>query len=430
MPTARPDIASIASGADLYAGWVPPVSRLAAFIGDSLTEHAFGACPWYLLNGMAGGPLQVIHNAGHSGQSISGLISQIDLAYTASGATGLAGLPPLGWVFLRIGTNTARGADGSTGVPIDGGSQTNYQTVITKLLTYAEHVVIFPVPPIGGVLKAINTAVAGYNSYLQSLVAADTTGRLHWIDDTADLTDETGAIVDGYFNPGDELHFYPPGQYQAALTAEAQLRALVASQGYPSQLVTNPADVYPAQDQWTVNPTNVGTGGTLATGVTGQAPNNCTVQVGSGGAATSAIVAADGADPNQVPWLRVTPTTLPASGGVGIIYDGAGRTVTSGDPAWVEQMLEVRLNDVDPAHLQEVRAVFQSGSYDVTKQLRAQFGGYPERITKTLTMRMALQRAAGWASTGTLKATVSVIGSGSHTGDVGSVDIRCYSNRG
>jgi hypothetical protein len=409
------------------------VSSTVAFIGDSITEENYGACPWVMALAMLGGSApQIIHNAGHSGQSISGLISQIDLNWIdlTGGPMGLDGMPTVGWIFLRIGTNTARGSAGSTGVPIDGGSQAAYDSLITKLLLHCGHLVIFPVPPIGGVSLAQNTAVPGYNNYLRSKVLADATGRLHWIDDCADLVDGSGDVIDGYFNPGDELHPYPPGQYQMALTAQDQLTALFANQSYTSGVSTDAADVYPTTDQWVGNHLNAGTGGTKGTGITGTAPNGWDVSCSSGAACAMSIVAADGGDSNSTPWARFTPSAGVSGGSISVDISGAGATVTSSTPVDVEQIAEIRFNAVDATAIREVYLGLQVDWYELPKRARIQVDGWSAgTITRTWHLRKATHRKDdNVGGSGGVRNKFAIL-TNAFSGSVGSIDVRCYTNR-
>lgn len=409
------------------------VARTAFIIGDSITEHNYGATPFYLQNGlMRGKSLQLIHNAGHSGQSISGLVSQIEENWidAAGGAMGLVDMPVCGWGFLRIGTNNARGTAGSAGVAIDGSMQTSYEAIITRLLDFCAHLVILPVPPIGGFGITKNTAVPGYNAFLQGLVAADTTGRLHWLDDCADLVDGSGNVIDGYFNPGDELHPIAAGQYRMALTAEAGLAALLANQAYTSDLITSAADVYPTTNNWNGNTTNAGTGGTLGTGVTGTAPDGFDFTCTSGAGAAVSIVAADGGDPNTVPWVRITPSATVSGGYIGCDISGSGRTVTTTDPQDIEQMAEVRFNSVDATKISEVQLELRVGAYELPKRARLQFGGWGSLISRTFVLRQRIHRKDANADTGTVRNKFTVVTGSTFTGSVGSIDFRCYSNKG
>lgn len=442
MATPRSTTYNTYSGGGIFAGIAgglvrppsSPVTGTIFFIGDSITEENYGCCPWVMALAMLGGNApKIVQNSGHAGQSISGLISQIDLSYVdlAGGPMGLVGMTPTGWGFLRIGTNNVRGAEGSTGVPLDGGMQADYVALITKLLTYCQHLVIFPVPPIGGITLAKNTAVSGYNDYLKSQVQADTTGRLHWIDDCADLVDGSGAVKAGYMHPTDELHPFPPGMYRMALTALPQLQSLFGAQTYTSGISTDAADVYPAQPQWVGNHVNAGSAGTLGAGITGTAPTGWDVTCSSGAACAVSIVAADGGDSNTVPWLRFTPSAGIASGYIGADITGGGAAVTSATPLDIEQIAEIRFNSVDATKIAEVNLALQVGGFFLPKDARIRVDGWNEStITRTWKLRKATHRKDNNAGGGSTVRNKFVIQTNAFSGGgAGSVDVRCYTNR-
>lgn len=402
-------------------------NRNFAVIGDSLTERAFGSTPIYWQNGILGAPLKLIANSGFSGQSIFGLTSQIDFPFNQATAPGLLGLPPLGLVGVRIGTNTVRGAAGSTGIPLDDGNRTHYRTIMTKLKNYAEHVIVFPVPPIGGATIARNTAVAGYNSFLQSLVNEDP--RLHWIDDCADLVDSNGNVRPQFFI-SDELHMNGPGSYQMALTAEAQLSSLLAQLYGPnwrqSRLATNPGDVFPATDNFTTNPTNVlGTGGTFGAGWSGQLPQGWRVETnGAGLSGVCSIVPAAVTDPNQVPWVRIKPSQS-AAANISVTMTAAPRFIDANVPNPVEIMMEVRGNDF--RNFNDLTTWIQAGGQRLTPNARLRWG---ETIgmNRTATLQQSHYRTG--SSGGTALNYCYISGALSATGEMGSIDIRCWSVRG
>lgn len=401
------------------------VSPLTALIGDSLTEHAFGSTPFYWQNGLIGGQLELIANSGHSGQTLGGFLGQIENDYTAATAPGLIGLPALGWVFFRGGTNNIRFGNGGLGTPLDSTFQGNYIDIIDRLLDFAEHVVVLPVPPIGGVTVTKNIEVANWNAWLQAYVEADTSGRLHWIDDCADLVDGSGNVVPEFFM-SDELHMIGAGSRQMALTAQTQLEALLANQGYGSPLVTDPADVYPAQPQWTTNPTNTGTGGTFGSGWSGQAPNGWRVETnGSGLAGAVSIVAADVGDPNQTPWVRITPSAV-APANIAITMDGAGRSITSSDPDTLEQLLDIRFNAFTKFSLLETWAQAAGNRFTKTGKLMWDANiGANERVT----LRQKFYRNGANAG-GTPLHYIYIGAAVTHSGSCGSIDLRCWSVRG
>jgi len=405
-------------------------NMFAGAIGDSLQERAFGSTPIYAQLGLIGSPFQFIANSGHQGQNILGLVSQFDNAFNALTAPGFAGLPKLGMCFVRIGTNVVRGAENSTGIALSTQNEGNYLDVIDKALTYSEHCVLTPVPPIGGVTKTKNLEVPGYNAFLQSVVAADTTGRLHWIDDCVDLVDGSGNVIADFFD-ADELHMNGNGAYQMGLTAEPALRALMAeiygSGWYRNPLVTNPDDVWPNTYQWTTNPTNVGTGGTFGSGWSGQAPNGVNVSTnGAGLVGTVSIVAADVGDPNQVPWMRITPSVA-AVANIAITMTGAGRTINSTTPPRLEQMIEVRGNNF--TRFNDFRLWMQAGGQKLTPDLRLRLNA-TAGLNRRLILRQSYHRTDAGAASGTPTNYIYISGASSFSGDMGSIDMRCWSVRG
>ena len=404
-------------------------SRYLAVIGDSLTERAFGSTPIYWQHGLIGAPMQLIANSGFSGQTIFGLIAQIENDFRTVSGPGLIGLPRLALVGLRIGTNVVRGAEGSTGIALSAQNESNYLQVINRLLQLSEHVVIFPVPPIGGSSVTRNTQVPGYNAFLQGVVSGDITGRLHWVDDCADLVDGSGNVRPEFF-AADELHMNGAGSYQMGLTAEPALRALMAELYGPqwerNRLVRAGGDVYPAHAQWTVNPANEGTTGATSGGWAGQCPAGWSVGTnGAGLAGTVSIVAADAGDPNPVPWVRITPSQAATGANIAVTMGAAGRTVTANDPPFLEQMLEVRGNEI--RNFNDLTCWMQAGGVRVTPNARLRWSasaGFNRRATLQ-------QRHHRTGSTGgAVSNVIYITGAASASGAMGSIDLRCWSMRG
>ena len=398
-----------------------------AVIGDSLTERAFASTPIYWQNGVMGAPLRSIANSGLQGRSILDVRNQIDNSFLLATGAGFGGLPPLGVAGLRIGTNNVRGAAGSTGIPISAGNQADYQWILNRMKEYAEHIIVFPVPPIGGFAIARNTAVAGYNTFLQGLCASDP--RLHWIDDCFGLVDANGNVLPQFFD-SDELHMNGLGSLQMALDAKPQLEALMlllyGSSWNTSRLVTDPSDVFPTQPQWVVNPTNVGTSGTFGSGWSGTAPAGASITtngVGIGG--TVSIVPADVGDPNQVPWMRITPTSANTGSNISIQLAASGRTITSSDPDRLEQLLEVRGNGL--LNYRDLTFWLQAGGLRRTPNARLRWGA-----STPLNARATLQQSHHAIATGTGAPIIVIyIQAGAvASGPMGSIDLRCMSIRG
>jgi hypothetical protein len=402
----------------------PPagVSNLAALIGDSNTEHSFRATQAYWRNGLLGGVLDLRANSGKSGVGIVDLLTQVDELYTNGANAGLQGLPPLGWVILQFGTNGWRGA-----TVVDSTMRSQFTTLVNKLKLVAEHVVIITMPPAGGVATAKAAGYPVVRAYFQEFVLADTSNRTHLIDGWGDVIDASGNIIPVHWLV-DEYHPSGAGSLRVAQTEKAQFEALFALQGYGrAPLVTDPADVYPAQPQWISNPTgagNVSFGG----GWSGNLPTGWSISTnGSGIGGTTAIVLADVGDPNQVPWVRITPTTQSNFAQIYLGFTASGRTITTTDPSELEQLVEVRFNGMTRFNMLEFWIQNNSGN----KFVQTAYLKWGETIGafETAVLRQRYYRGSGVAG-GTPQGVIYIHSVVAGSGDVGYVDVRCPSFRG
>lgn len=401
------------------------LSNLAGVIGDSLTEHAFRSTPFYWQNGLLGAPLDVIANSGYSGQSISGLRAQIANNYKSGVPAGFAGLPALGFAFVRIGTNGYRGAGSISS--IDGATQADYLDIIAQLKTYASHVVCMPIPPIVGITNADQPRKV-WNAFCKSAVQADASGLVSWLDDTVDLESGGGGIA-AFFEP-DGYHMNGAGARQMGLTMQSKLTALLANQGFArAPLVTDAADVYPAEDQWINNPTGTGTGGSKGGGWTGTLPDGWSISTnGSGIGGTVAIVAADGGDANATPWVRITPTSSSSFAQISLTFTASGRTVTSIDPSELEELLEVRFGAIE--NFNRLDFWIQNNSGNKLTQLAYLKWGETIPPSETVTLRQRYYRAGSTAGGTPFIGVVYVYSVVADSGSMGYIDVRCPSFRG
>lgn len=297
---------------------------------------------WWI-NGLLGGPLKIVKNAGIGSEFIAGTLARIGNSYT-SGTPGLAGLTPLGWVFLRIGTN-----DVSTSTPL-ASVQSTYDSLLAAILTYADRCVVMAVPP-----YSTSTLPREYNTYLAAKCSTNPS-RLLFVDDCADLRSGPDTAIGARFLDG--VHPNPGSTYLMGVAgaANSALSALLA-QYTGTPLTADPADVYPVQPQWVPNPVMAGTGGTVGTGFSGQMANGWAIARSGGGVnGTVSKVAAAGGDPNQTPWQRVAMTNGAGGSGIDITTTLAGRTITTTDPATCEVALEIRLNALDTVGLADFYA--------------------------------------------------------------------------
>lgn len=418
---------------------VSPLS-IAALVGDSLTDPGYGLTTATWLGGIAGGVLQPVHNAGVATETVANVLSRIDNAYTnaSPGLAGLAtamGVSKLGWVVLRIGTNDARAGSGYSAI------SSNFDSLMTKLAGYADRVLIMAVPPMTAPESSPTTKNAntininsGYAAY-----AASNPGYCSFIDDAASV--RVGGVSSGdgvstYFSDG--VHMNQSGVRKMGTAGGDLLAALLPGLGYSyaSPLVTSNSDSYnvnpTGSTQWADNPAMTGSG-TQSGSWPGNVVTGVTVSASGSGAGTVSIVAADGGDANQTPWQRVTPTQGQATGWTQASMATHGRSITSGDPSRVEALVEVRFNALDVTNVKRL-VLSARGNTTSNQYLLPTFslGLGPEAttVTKTVTMRSKLPRAAGATESGVTLFLALEYQTTFSGASMGSFDFRCLSLRG
>lgn len=401
---------------------LPLEPLLFAAIGDSTTSLNFNGGPFPWINGLLGAKLDMLANSGFNGRSLGQLVGDIANNYNTITSPGLEGLPALDLVAFRIGANDFR-----FGAAINSTHKANYVSVVTNLLARATRVVVLALTPVGG-QEANRTT---WNAYLRDeLVPAFSIshpGRVFWIDDTADLIDGLGNVVTDFYLV-DEVHQTDAGRRQMALTGLSQWEALIGHGEYISPLVTDSADVYPAQPQWVANPTNTGTGGTFGSGWSGTAPTGMHISGnGAGTGGVVSIVAADVGDPNQTPWTRIAPSASQAGSNISITLTGAGRTITTIDPETLEQLIDVRwtgfLN-----HAALVAWIQVSGGLKLT-QVQTIGWLHDEVLTEEATLQQKFYRQNS-AATGATTNYIYIAGGATASGAMGHIEFRCCSVRG
>lgn len=430
-----------ATGATVGIGrFIGPVVTT-ALVGDSLTQNSIyelTTATW--MGGIAGGVLKPVHNAGVASETTAQVLSRIDNSYT-NGSPGLAGLaaslglPKLGSVFLRCGTNDARALTNWSGI------SSNFSTLVTKCLTYADQVIIGSVPPITSPESnpsGKDAAVQDINAGLLATYGGGAVPGVIYIDDGAALRVggvPSGAGISSHFSDG--IHMSQSGVRRMGIAGGDLLVAAYAAKGYsyPLQLVTSNTDTYavtPTSNQWSNNPATTGSGTLSGGSWSGQVATGFSVDTFFG-AGTASIVAADGGDANQTPWQRVTPTGGQGGGWTELRMATSGRSITSGDPSRCEAMVEVRFNALDLSNAKRL-TLFARGNTTNNQYLLPQFwlGLGPEAVTltKTVVMRSALPRESGATESG-INLALALEWQNTFTGaSIGSFDVRCFSLRG
>lgn len=316
-----------------------PPNPNTAIVGDSITALE-GVSPFFWMNGILGAPLRLVLNAGVGSERVQGTVARIDNAYTAS-PPGLSGLKQrgLGWVFLRIGTN-----DAAIDIPlatVDG----DYDTLIAKILGYADRLVIMAVPP----LSTNSTLPREYNEYLAAACAANPT-RMLFIDDCYELRTGPDNQIGSFFQDGVHPNGIGTLNMGRRGAANANLRAFLANTTRFAP-VKDAADVYPATQQFVPNPVMAGTGGTVGTGFTGTVADSWTIEraaLEGLATATLSIVAAEQGDTNQTPWQRVAIINGGgSSSGIDAKTHLTFGSITSTVPDRAEVAVELRFNALD-----------------------------------------------------------------------------------
>ena len=408
------DSYSTASGGVIRGGR-HSVFANAVLVGDSLTDRSYGELHNFTqINGLSGAPLKVVKNLGEASDTVADVLARID---NVSAAGGMSDIPDLGWSILRIGTNNTRG-----GTAINSGVQAQYDDLITKMLTYSQRVIVMAVPPVGS--PESGAGVNSYNAWLSAYCAS--TPNVDFIDDCTGVNNGSGDWVSGYA-PADGIHVNDKASQRMAADGAAAFAALMSPLGYASPVGKSALDVYPTTNQWVINPTMVGTGGT---GV-GTVPNSWSVGgYGTGHVMSSSIVAADVGDANQTPWLRVTPTELSIinNGYLQISAYMSGRAITSVDPEQLDIVAEFRFNNFVASRFKNIYGtVYGSGNEDLGT-FKIHLGDAD--LNGVMVARSAESRPYTKVASASAFLKIIAPAVANYIGAVGSFDIRCATIKG
>jgi lysophospholipase L1-like esterase len=395
-----------------------------AMIGDSLTTHRldYNWSPFFWINGIAArGAQKLVANAGVAGETVSQMLARVNNLYTDA-SPGLAGLSPLGLVYVRAGTNDARNGTSIATLA------TNYTAFLNAVKTYCDRVIILSVPPIGSTESSFatkNALTLDYNSWLSAFAAANPSG-FTYVNDSANLRDGGGAQLSGYFN-SDGIHNDGRATWRQGVDASAALSSLFSSYSYASPVSSDAADVYPAQPQWVPNHVMAGAGPTATGWGIGA--------LGAGFTLSTSLVAADGGDPNPTPWQRVTPTSVGYTGsGEAIVITSSltGRSVTTTDPLAWDIIVEVRFNGFDTRPFKWARlwVMSVSSGQPITEDLDLKMGGESSITHESVVVRFAMPRKTLNNEAGGVSLRWEWATRSAYSGAMGSFDFRCLTVRG
>jgi lysophospholipase L1-like esterase len=406
---------------------VQPSARV-ALMGDSLTDRREIAptrnwSPFFWSNGLGtNGGQQLVQNCGVNGDTVGQMLARVNNSF-ADSSPGLAGIAPLGHVYIRAGTNDARAL-----TPI-GTLAADLTSLLQACKSYCTKVIILAVPPMGpseSNFAAKNAVVITYNAWLAQY-AADNAADFLFVDDCVNLRDGAGAQLAGYFNV-DGVHNEGRATWRQGVDGAAAMASYFATFApYPSPLVLTAADVHPTTAQYVPNVLMAGSGGTAGAGVTGQVADSWTIaQTASGNEATVSKVAADVGDANQTPWQRITPTLITNGGGFRMSIPFGISNLTAVQTA-LEMVMEVRLVNWNAANFSALRAYVNTSIGKVTWNLDLKMSG-PETLNHTLVLRHAQPRNT--ATTPSSPALfIDLLAVVAASGAMGSIDVRNASVR-
>lgn len=415
-----PSNSSIYAGCVAPGGWSTPSSVRAALMGDSLTTHRLGYnwSPFFWINGLAGGPLQLVANAGVSGDTVSMMLARVDNAYT-NAAPGMGGLGTLGHIFVRAGTNDAR-----AGTPISA-LAAGYTALLNKIAPYASKVYILSVPSIGPTesgYAAKNALTQDYNTWLAAFAAANPSWCV-FINDSGNMRAGDGSQLAGFVQ-ADGIHNAGAGTQKEGIDAFALLASKFAGYGYPA------AAPDAALAEWFTNPTFAGTSGTVGSTLTGQVVTGLAIGASGGNLAALSIEAAtDGG----TPWQVITPSQTTRTGAgeaIQIASTLSGRPVTATDPATIEMMVELDFVGFDTNYFSSATLWVQgsggSGA-NLSEDMVLKMGGGP--TTQRVLLRSKMPRPnTGANTTETLYFYLYI--AANFTGAMGKIRFRRLSVRG
>lgn len=411
---AKPGRGAIRTGSSIIA----PATANAALIGDSLTAYSYGLLhPMTWIFGRNGAPFRIIKNLGVASQTVGDMLARVHNAHDHATQPGLDGLGELGCAVIAAGTNNAR-----YGAAIDGTAQGQFQDLIAAALEYATYVVLKAIPPVSD--PGID---ASWNTWLRTqCFEGGGSARVRWCDDTGTVNDGTGQWAAGY-EPVDGIHLTNADTYRMGVDGATALASWVAALGVASPVSYDAADVYPAQPQWSGNHIMAGTGGSNSLG-SGSVPTGWSISSNrSGLTVNTSIVAADGGDANQTPWLRLTPTVVVTGTGEMILIRTtlSGPTVTALYPTQLESIYEIRFNSFDGSKFGELSYEVRGDSTNEVICGAMRLPMQDDVITGTVVVRNAELRAMGSAaSQSSLSLQWNLSTAANFSGSMGSIDIR------
>lgn len=418
MATPVGDSYTCDSGGAIAAGRYRFAGKRIVVAGDSLTDHFYGGGGFLWGLALARSPVLVSWNAGVAGDQISSLTGRWSSDVVAKTPSA---------VLTRIGTNN-----------VEGGSTTDttafasaYQPIIDWHVSSGVPGIIHAIPPEVG---TPGTAITARNDWLAAQCSAHP-DLLRFANDSLALGDAGYNGNSTYMPDGTHMNGY--GRRKQGEAMAATLLALFGSAESRLLDATDNTLANPTSNQHVKNPHMAGTSGTFGAGITGTLPTYWTASRSGSATASVSVIAADGGDPLQVPWLRITPQTG-ASGeriAVASVLEHPAYGTTLASLTRLDLTAEVRFNNLDASKFSLLSSGVSDGAY-VPSDWHLLHMGYPETLNETVIVRHGLSRdnvfwsdVAHGANSLTVQFLLDVSSAG-FSSSPGSIDIRCVSVRG
>lgn len=396
---------------------VAGVTGRGVLAGDSLTALSYGGGGYGWGLALARAPWPVIYNAGVASDTLALL--------TARWSTDVLAYDP-DWVMLRIGTNNPSTADPSF--------QSQYQFLLDSLIANNIFGFVHAIPPRTGV----GAKFRGLCDWLSAQCAAQP-GKLLFLDDSIDLGDGSYEPINAYYAETSDprIHMNGTGKRAQGVRMSPLLAEAFAANDPRILDATDTYEQNPASNQWVRNPLMSGTGGSK-TQTTGTVPNNWGVTgYGSGMTNAASVVAADGGDAVQVPWLRVEPQTCANTSHQTWITTTLLHPAIAADLLTIERLdvvVEMRFVGLDASYVNGISMYCSQGS---SRPSQGELLNFPASgsLSETLVVRCALPRdqegeAVVSYAANSIALRIEIGYRATFAASIGAIDIRCASVRG
>lgn len=338
------NIYSAASGATIWAGRGLVLPGTWMIGGDSITDAGYGSNVFNHALWARKPPL-LLKNGAVFGRTLETLISMFP--------TEVLSLMPDNYA-VRIGQNSISLSEASF--------TTKYRQLLDLIVDNGIFGVIHALTPNGSATPALR------NAWIKEQCDADPEHLLYVADGLAIADGSYLPITPTYYDPADLIH---PKDFGARTMGRGPVydayNAFLPAISVSDLLNPDPLDVYPTDPvsrQYIRNSNFTGTSGTAGTGITGAAPTGWSVTREGSATALLSIEPALAGDPDQAPWMRITPTFAAAKNDTITIVQTMQNALIPAGPstARFDATMEVRFVNFDTAAVQRLNIKVHNAS--------------------------------------------------------------------